>query len=78
MRDHQLLPTFRWVLGSRAGAGSRSGGRTTIVVLPGVKETVSHSTVQLLIDPTGHERLVYDAEVKAADVIADLKTLQDE
>src|SRR5262245_21152075 len=77
MRDHRLLPTFRWALGSERQL-RRVWREYNIVVMPDVKDTVSHSTVQLLIDPTGHERLVYDAKVKASDVISDLKTLQDE
>jgi len=77
VRDHQLLPTFRWALGSQQEL-EEVWRAYSIVVRPDVKDTVAHSTVQLLIDPTGHERLVYDANVQAADVIADLKTLQDE
>jgi protein SCO1/2 len=77
VRDHQLLPTFRWALGSEQEL-AEVWRAYNIVVMPDVKDTVSHSTVQLLIDPTGHERLVYDAHVQAADVVADLKTLQDE
>ena len=77
VRDHHLLPTFRWALGSQQEL-EEVWRAYSIVVRPDVKDTVAHSTVQLLIDPTGHERLVYDANVQAADVIADLKTLQDE
>jgi len=77
VREHQLLPAFRWALGSQQEL-EQVWRAYKIVVMPDVKDTVSHSTVQLLIDPTGHERLVYGAEVQAADVVADLKTLQDE
>jgi cytochrome oxidase Cu insertion factor (SCO1/SenC/PrrC family) len=77
VREHRLLPTFRWALGTQQEL-QQVWQAYNIAVLPDVKDTVSHSTVQLLIDPTGHERLVYDANVQAADVIADLKTLQDE
>jgi protein SCO1/2 len=76
-RNHQLLPTFRWLLGSEQEL-QPVWQAYNIVVMPGEKRTVSHSTVQILIDPEGHERLVYDANVKTADVVADLKTLQDE
>ena len=55
----------------------RCGGPTTSPSCPGEGDG-AHSTVELLIDPTGRERLVYDANVKTADVIADLKTLEDE
>jgi protein SCO1 len=75
VREHRLLPTFRWLLGSEQELAP-VWSAYKIAVLPDVKDTVSHSTVQLLIDPQGRERLVYDAQVQAADVIADLKTLQ--
>jgi protein SCO1/2 len=76
-RDHRLLPTFSWLLGSRSEL-KRVWDAYDIAVLAGPKQTVTHSAVQLLIDPEGRERLVYDSEVKTADVVADLRTLQDE
>jgi protein SCO1/2 len=77
VRDHRLLPTFRWLLGTRAEL-ARVWDAYDIAVLPGPKKTVSHSAIQILIDPEGHERLFYDAEVQTADVVADLRTLEDE
>ena len=59
-----------------ARSSSRSGTAYNIAVLPGAKGTVSHYAVQLLIDPAGRERLVYDANVKTADVVADLRRSQ--
>ena len=76
-RDHQLLPTFRWLLGTQAEL-KRVWDAYDIAVLAGPKRTVSHSAIQLLIDPEGHERLVYDSQVQGADVVADLRTLLDE
>jgi protein SCO1/2 len=76
-RSHQLLPSFRWLLGTRAQLAP-VWREYKIAVLPGAKKTVSHSTVQLLIDPSGRERLVYDATVKTGDVVDDLRTLADE
>ena len=68
-------PTFSLAARHAAPSSSGSGTRTTSPCCPGPKKTVSHSTVQLLIDPEGRERLLYDAEVQTADVVADLKTL---
>jgi protein SCO1/2 len=76
-RDHRLLPTFRWLLGTRAEL-KRVWDAYNIAVLPGPKNTVSHYAVQLLIDPQGRERLAYDSQVKTADVVADLRTLERE
>ena len=77
VRNHQLLPTFRWALGTEQELAP-VWQAYNVVVMPGAKKTVSHSTIQLLVDPTGHERAVYDATVKPADVVSDLKTLQHE
>jgi protein SCO1/2 len=76
-RDHRLLPTFTWLLGTPAEL-ARVWKAYDIAVLPGPKNTVSHAAIQILIDPEGHERLFYDAEVQTADVVADLRTLEDE
>jgi protein SCO1/2 len=77
VRDHRLLPTFRWLLGTRAEL-SKVWKAYQIAVLPGPKKTVSHYAVQLLIDPEGRERVAYDSQVQTADVVADLKRLQSE
>jgi protein SCO1 len=74
-REHGLLPTFRWALGTRAEL-ARVWDAYDVAVLPGPKRTVSHSALQLLVDPEGRERLVYDSTVKAADVVHDLKLLE--
>ena len=77
VRDHRLLPTFRWLLGGENEL-QPVWQAYNVAVLPGAKKTVSHSTINLLIDPQGHERVVYDANVKPGDVLADLKRLEDE
>jgi protein SCO1 len=77
VRDHRLLPTFRWLLGSENEL-QPVWQAYNVAVFPGEKKTVSHSTINLLIDPQGHERVVYDANVKPGDVVADLKRLEDE
>jgi protein SCO1/2 len=77
VRNHRLAPTFRWLLGSRPEL-KRVWEAYNIAVLPGPKNTVSHYAVQLLIDPQGRERLAYDANVEAADVVADLRRLERE
>jgi len=73
-RQHRLLPSFHWVLGTRAQL-ARVWRAYGIAVLPGPKRTVAHSSLELLIDPEGHERLLYDATVKTADVVHDLGLL---
>ena len=43
VRDHRLLPTFRWLLGTRAELAP-VWQAYNIAVLPGEQKTVSHST----------------------------------
>jgi cytochrome oxidase Cu insertion factor (SCO1/SenC/PrrC family) len=38
-------------------------------------KTVSHSAYELLVDPSGVERVLYDSQVKAADVVHDVRAL---
>ena len=73
-RQHQLLASFRWVLGTHAQL-ARVWRAYDVAVLPGPKREVAHSSFELLIDPAGRERLLYDATVKSADVVHDLDLL---
>jgi len=75
VRERRLLPTFHYLIGTRARLG-RVWKAFRIAVLAGPQATVTHSTVQFLIDPQGRERLTYGSDVTAADVIHDLKRLE--
>jgi protein SCO1/2 len=75
VRERRLLPTFHYLIGTRARLG-RVWKAYRIAVLAGPQATVTHSTVQLLIDPRGRERLTYGSDVTAADVIHDLRRLE--
>jgi protein SCO1/2 len=70
-RQHGLAPSFLWLLGNRPRL-QRVWRAYRIAVLPGSKGSITHSTVELLIDPQGRERLVYGSTVKTADVVHDL------
>ena len=39
---------------------------------------MAHSTFELLIDPQGRERLLYDSTVQGADVVHDLALIAKE
>ena len=67
VRERRLLPTFRYLIGTRAELAP-VWQAYRIAVLAGPQATVTHSTFQFLIDPQGRERLIYDVDVKAADV----------
>jgi protein SCO1 len=71
VRQHRLAPAFRWLLGTPAQL-QPVWHAYRVAVLPGPKGTITHSTFELLIDPQGRERLVYDSSVQTADVVHDL------
>ena len=76
VRERRLLPTFHYLIGTPRSARALSGRAFRIAVLAGPQATVTHSTVQFLIDPQGRERLTYGSDVTAAEVIHDLKRLK--
>jgi protein SCO1 len=73
---HHLLPQFRYLSGTAAQlkpvwaayhvASDPQHGTTA----------VGHSAFVLLVDRQGVERLIYDARVRAADIVHDIKALQ--
>jgi cytochrome oxidase Cu insertion factor (SCO1/SenC/PrrC family) len=73
-RDHRLLPSFHWGLGTSAEL-KQVWRSYRVAVLPGKKGTVTHSTFELLVDPQGRERLLYDSTVQGADVVHDLNLI---
>jgi protein SCO1/2 len=73
---HRLLPQFRYLTGTRKelapvwrsyGISVRSSGSSTPIV--------PHSSWELLVTPQGKGRVLYDAQVQAAEVAADLQLL---
>jgi protein SCO1/2 len=65
---HRLGPRFRFVGGTRIVVAP-VWSRYHIAALPGPNGTVSHSTYELLIDPQGRERVLFDAQVTARAVL---------
>jgi hypothetical protein len=39
-------------------------------------KSIGHSAYEMLIDPSGRGRFIYDAQVRAADVIHDIRVLE--
>ena len=75
VHDHQLVPAFRYLTGTRAELVPVWKG-FEVAAIAGPRGTVTHSSFEILIDPTGKERLIYDRTVTAAAVIHDLTALQ--
>jgi protein SCO1 len=74
VENHHLTPSFHYLIGSRAQL--RPVWRSWhVATVPGPSDTVSHSSFEVLVDPKGRERFFYDAQVRAADVLHDLRQL---
>jgi len=74
VREHRLVPSFRYLIGTRAQLRP-VWSSFHIASTPGPDGTVSHSSFELLIDPHGRERVLYDAKVTEAAVVHDLGVL---
>jgi protein SCO1 len=74
LKAHRLGPRFRYVTGTRA-ALEPVWTKYHVASTPGPSGTVSHSTFEILIDPQGKERVYFDAQMTARDVVSMLKQL---
>ena len=71
--EHRLLPQFRYLTGTRAQLAPV--WRAYHVAAMQYASGVNHSAYEMLIDPSGRGRVIYDARVKAAAVVHDLRLL---
>ncbi|HZO96477.1 MAG TPA: SCO family protein [Gaiellaceae bacterium] len=74
-RDHRLRPAFHYLIGSRAQL-RRVWADYHVAARPGPSDTVAHSSFELLVDPDGQLRLLYDARITTAELAGDLATLE--
>jgi protein SCO1/2 len=72
--QHQLASSFRYVTGPQP-ALEKVWRDYHVAAQPGPKNTVTHSTFEILIDPQGDERLIYDDTITAAELESDLSKL---
>lgn len=72
---HHAGPRFRFVVGSHASL-ARVWKSYHVASQPGPQGTVEHSTFEILVDPSGRERVFFDARVKARDVTSTLSKLK--
>jgi protein SCO1 len=72
--QHRLVPQFRYLTGTRAQLRPVWRG-WHVAVNPAKLDTVDHSAYELLVDPEGRGRVVYDAGVQWDDVVHDLRVL---
>lgn len=71
---HRLPAGFRYVHGTRAQLAP-VWKAYHIAAVPGPQGTISHSSYTILVDPQGRERLLYDAHLRAMDVVHDVRLL---
>jgi protein SCO1/2 len=74
LRAHNLPSRFRYLTGTRSELAP-VWARYHVAAIAGPKPIVSHTAFELLVDPQGRERVLYDAQVQAADVAHDITAL---
>lgn len=74
VHERGLLSSFHYLTGTRAEL-RQVWTAYHLAPVAGKNGTVGHSTFELLIDPSGQERLVYGAAVKAEEIESDLTQL---
>jgi protein SCO1/2 len=75
VREHHLVPAFRYLTGTRAEL-EPVWKAFHIASTPGPNGVVAHSSAEFLIDPQGRERLLYDSVDSAAAIVHDLSLLE--
>jgi protein SCO1/2 len=73
-RRMHLAPQFHYLIGTRAQL-HRVWVAWQVEAVSRKADLVDHVAYTALIDPSGKERVVYDAQVHAADVVHDLRLL---
>jgi protein SCO1/2 len=69
-----LLPQFRYLIGSKAQL-TPIWAAWHVLAVSQKPDVVDHVAYTMLVDPRGKERLLYDAQVKARQVLHDLLLL---
>ena len=75
--ERGLVSSFHYLIGSQVQLAP-VWSKFHIGAVAGPKETVTHQSYEFLIDPTGHERLLYGKGVQPEWIVSDLKTLMKE
>lgn len=72
--QRHLVPQFRYLIGTKAQLHPVWASWHVLAVraAPGV---VNHVTYTALVDPQGRQRVLYDSQVKAGEVLHDLRLL---
>jgi protein SCO1/2 len=75
VREHRLLPQFRYLIGSRRQL-ARVWKAYGVAINPNKLDLVDHTAYELLVDPKGIGRVIYDSHVRTSAVVHDIRALQ--
>jgi protein SCO1/2 len=73
-RAHRLVPQFRYLIGTPAEL-RRVWARYDVLAVARKPDLVDHVAYTVLVDRKGKRRVVYDSQVKALQVVHDLRVL---
>jgi protein SCO1/2 len=74
VREHRLVPAFRYLIGNRTRL-ARVWRAFHIATMRGQNGVIAHSTYEILIDPTGRERVIWNSSARTSDFVHDLGLL---
>jgi protein SCO1/2 len=74
IRTKRLLPQFRYLIGTPAEL-RRTWAAWHVASVRESPELVDHVAYTALVDPSGKQRVLYDAQIKAPEVLHDLREL---
>jgi protein SCO1/2 len=74
VRERGLLPQFRYLIGSSAEL-EKTWTAWHVLSVRKNPDVVDHVAYTALVDPRGKERVLYDSQVKARQVLHDLRVL---
>jgi protein SCO1/2 len=75
VREHRLPSRFRYLTGTHAELAP-IWARYHVAAIPGPRPIVSHTAFELLIDPQGRERVLFDAQVRPGDIAHAIDALE--
>jgi protein SCO1/2 len=73
-KTHHLLPEFHYLIGSRQEL-TKVWKDYDVAAVASDPELVDHTAYTMLVDRSGEGRVIYDASVKAKDVVHDVDAL---
>jgi len=73
-KAHHLLPEFHYLIGSRDEL-TKVWKAYDVAAVASDPELVDHTAYTMLVDQSGDGRVIYDSQVKAKDVVHDVRAL---